>query len=162
VEFDAATPFVRQLATMASTGLLLSVHTSALANAAFLPAGSAVLELIQRNWVWPTMDQSFRLHTRALGDVHHYAWRAQRAQHAVYPNPRDEARFGGPEWAGTKCDTEECVEAHTGVDVVVDVAAVRAVLVDRLPYVWAGTAPAEARLPWPAKDLEEEDDEAVE
>ena len=45
--------------------------------------------------------------------------------------------------------TEDCVEAHTNVDVVVNVNELRALLKDRLPHVWAGKSVAEAAIPWP-------------
>jgi protein O-GlcNAc transferase len=45
---------------MADTGLLVSSHSSQLANAMFLHPGSAVLELIHRNWNFP-MDISFKV-----------------------------------------------------------------------------------------------------
>ena len=45
--------------------------------------------------------------------------------------------------------TEDCVEAHTNVDVVVNVNEFRALLEDRLPHVWAGKSVAEAAIPWP-------------
>lgn len=45
--------------------------------------------------------------------------------------------------------TEDCVEAHTNVDVVVNVNEFRALLKDRLPHVWAGKSVAEAAIPWP-------------
>ena len=32
----------------------------------------------QRHWTWNRLDQSFREHTAALGDLHHYAWRANK------------------------------------------------------------------------------------
>ena len=60
VEFNSSSSFREQVETMASTGVLISVHTSNLANAQFLPPGSAVLELIQRNWIWHNLDQSFK------------------------------------------------------------------------------------------------------
>ncbi len=60
VEFDEGTPFVEQLRAMAATGVLVSVHTSNLANAQFLLPGRAVIELIQRNWVWHNLDRSFQ------------------------------------------------------------------------------------------------------
>ena len=60
VEFDEGTPFREQLAAMAATGVLVSVHTSNLANAQFLPPGRAVVELLQRNWVWHNLDKSFQ------------------------------------------------------------------------------------------------------
>ena len=45
--------------------------------------------------------------------------------------------------------TEDCVEAHTNVDVVVNVNEFRALLQDRLPHIWAGKSVAEAAIPWP-------------
>jgi len=48
-----------------------------------------------------------------------------------------------------QCDTDECTEAHTNVDIVVDLAELRALLKHRLPYVWAGSAVEDAALPWP-------------
>jgi protein O-GlcNAc transferase len=41
------------------------------------------------------------------------------------------------------------VEAHTKVDVIVDLQELRALLQDRLPHVWAGAAVAAARREWP-------------
>lgn len=64
VEFNASTPFEVQLRTMADTGVFISVHTSNLANAQFLQPGSAVIEIIQRNWIWHNLDRSFQ--ARAL------------------------------------------------------------------------------------------------
>ena len=66
VEFDEGTPFREQLAAMAGTGVLVSVHTSNLANAQFLPPGRAVVELLQRNWVWHNLDKSFQARARGL------------------------------------------------------------------------------------------------
>ncbi len=59
-------------------------------------------------------------------------------------------RFGN--WTNQECWTEECVEAHTNVDVIVDVEAVRALLRSRLPLVFAGKRPEETALPWPSSD----------
>ena len=61
VEFDSSTPFKEQLEVIAATGVFVSVHTSNLANALFLQPGSAVLEIIQRNWNWADMDRSFKV-----------------------------------------------------------------------------------------------------
>ena len=82
-----------------------------------------------------------------MGDIHHYAWRARHLRHTVYINERDRYRFG--DWAEMQCDSEECVEAHTNVDVVVDVTELRALLADRLPLVFAGWSVASAAIPWP-------------
>lgn len=150
-EFTSSTPMVEQLKVMSSTCLLVSAHTSGLANAVYLPPGAAVMELIQRNWVWPNLDLSFKVQTMSLGDVHHWAWRAVHRHEAVYLNPRDEERFGTEEWDGENCDTNECSEAHTNVDVIVDIAAVRAVLKRMLPGVLNGLGPEteEMKMPWP-------------
>ena len=61
VEFNASTPFRKQLETMAATSVLVSVHTSNLANAQFMQPGSAVFEIIQRNWFWHGLDKSFQV-----------------------------------------------------------------------------------------------------
>ena len=61
VEFSAATPFRRQLEVVGAAGVLVAVHTSNLANAAFLQPGAAVVELLQRNWVWAGLDRSFQV-----------------------------------------------------------------------------------------------------
>jgi len=108
VEFTFDTPFKTQLEIMASTHILVSTHTSALANLMFLPRGAVVLELLHRNWVWSNLDTSFKAQSDARGDLHHWAWRAVKKEHGKYINPRDEERFGGDEWAGDKVrPTEE-------------------------------------------------------
>lgn len=61
VEFNASTPFREQLEIMASTTVLVSVHTSNLANSQFMQPGSAVFEIIQRNWFWHGLDKSFQV-----------------------------------------------------------------------------------------------------
>lgn len=61
VEFNATTSFHEQLQVIASSGVFISVHTSNLANAQFLPPGAAVFEIIQRNWVWENLDRSFQV-----------------------------------------------------------------------------------------------------
>lgn len=47
VEFNASTSFHQQLEAMRGTGVLVSVHTSNLANAPLLQPGSAIVEIIQ-------------------------------------------------------------------------------------------------------------------
>ena len=63
VEFTSSTPLKEQLQVIASTGAFISVHTSNLANAHFLQPGSAVFEIIQRNWFWANMDLTFKVRT---------------------------------------------------------------------------------------------------
>ena len=64
MEFTADTTFKEQLEVIARTGVFVSVHTSALANVQFLQPGSAVFEVVQRNWAWADMDQTFKVHPR--------------------------------------------------------------------------------------------------
>ena len=61
MEFGANTPLRDQLKVIAETGVFVSVHTSNLANAQFLQPGSAVFEIIQRNWFWADMDLTFKV-----------------------------------------------------------------------------------------------------
>ncbi|CAL5223424.1 g5938 [Coccomyxa viridis] len=150
VEFNASTPFEEQLEVMASTAVFVSVHTSNLANAQFLQPGSAVVELIQRNWIWHNLDKSFQVQTEVMGDIHHYAWRARFRNQTVYIDKRDGERFA--DWTSQQCATEDCVEAHTNVDVVVNVAELRALLVSCLPRVFEGASVESASLPWPPTD----------
>ncbi|WIA28051.1 hypothetical protein OEZ86_010636 [Tetradesmus obliquus] len=147
VEFNSSTSFADQLATMRDTGVFVSAHTSNLANAVLLQPGSAVVEIIQRHWTWNRMDQSFRDHTAMLGDIHHFAWRASHANETVYQSQRDEIRFAN--WSKSECLTEDCTEAATRVDIVVDLAAFKALLDSRLPLVFAGKSVQQAALPWP-------------
>lgn len=72
VQFDASTPFKHQLEVISNTSVFVSVHTSNLANAQFLQPGSAVFEIIQRNWMWAEMDLAFKVR---LGEgVVDYGW----------------------------------------------------------------------------------------
>ena len=63
-------------------------------------AGAVVLELLPYNWEWRGVSTIYRNITASLGDVHHFAWRAQSAKHAAYESP-DDARYG--EWTHEEC-----------------------------------------------------------
>jgi protein O-GlcNAc transferase len=52
-------------------------------------------------------------------------------------------------WGRDECASEDCVEAHTNVDVTVDLAALKLLLDSRLPLVFNSTPVAQAALPWP-------------
>lgn len=49
-------------------------------------------------------------------------------------------------------------QAHTNVDVVVDIPAFRALLADRLPLVFKGWPVEAAALPWPVQEGAEEEE----
>jgi protein O-GlcNAc transferase len=122
-----------------------------------------VVSPLQRYWAWNGLDTSFKEQTSLMGDIHHYAWRARGLNETVYLDPADLRKFGN--WTVGECWTEECVEAHTNVDVIVDLQAVRALLDSRLPLVFQGKSVKEASLPWPPSgddngdDGEEEEEE---
>jgi hypothetical protein len=56
-------------------------------------------------------------------------------------------RFG--HWTSDECQLEECVEAHTNVDIVVDVGQLKAMLDARLPRVFMGESVAKLKSVWP-------------
>ena len=45
------------------------------------------------------------------------------------------------------------MEAHTNVDVIVNLRELRSLLRDRLPHVFAGASVEAARMPWPETGL---------
>ncbi|KAG2434032.1 hypothetical protein HXX76_007760 [Chlamydomonas incerta] len=147
VEYGSNSSLYEQLLQMRETGVYISVHTSNLANAPLLQPGSAVFEIIQRNWMWNGLDRSFKDQTHMMADIHHYAWRAKHINQTVYLNERDFYKVG--HWPAGQCGTEECVEAHTNVDVIVDLDEFKALLDDRLPHVWAGESVQKATIEWP-------------
>ena len=53
-------------------------------------------------------------------------------------------------WTVDECWSEECVEAHTNVDITVDLVPVRDLLESCLSLVFAGVSVEEAEIPWPA------------
>eukprot|EP00803_Ostreobium_quekettii_P001826 evm.model.scf_234.8 EVM.evm.TU.scf_234.8 scf_234:85003-87809(-) len=91
--FDASSSFEDQLEAVRETGIFVSVHTSNLANAAFLWPGSVVIEILQRHWSWEGMGQGFKDHTKLLADVHHFGLRAQGLNETLYLDPRDHRRW---------------------------------------------------------------------
>jgi len=102
VEFTENITMAEQLKKMAGTKILVSTHTSGLANSVFLAPGAAVVELVHRNWVWDNLDKSFLIQTQMLGDVHHFTWRARTKAEGPYINPNDERRFGSDAWTNEK------------------------------------------------------------
>lgn len=67
VEHSNDTPMAEQMRSVASTSVLVSVHTSALAIAPMLRPGSIVVELLQRNWRYQHLDESFKV--RVVGGL---------------------------------------------------------------------------------------------
>ena len=44
----------------------------------------------QRHWSWMGLDRSFKDQTSKMGDIHHWAWRANGANESVYLREADE------------------------------------------------------------------------
>lgn len=146
-EFNETTSFRDQLVAVTSAGVYISAHTSNLANSPFVRPGAAVVEIIQRNWMYHGLDQSFQVQTQTMGDIHHFAWRAQLRNQTVYIVPRDGERFGS--WNKAQCLTEDCIEGHTNVDIVINLDELGALLAGRLPLVFSGASVKDASIPWP-------------
>jgi len=116
-----------QINAMANTDVLVSTHTSGLANGMFLPPGALVVEL-RHKFFLSDMERTFELQIKSLKDVDWIGWRSSEV---TYLHENDERKFKG--WGDLGCDdVNECVEAGTLVDVHVDVDAVRRLIQDRL------------------------------
>ena len=126
VELTAGVSMASQIYTMANTDVLVSTHTSGLANAMFLPPGALVVEIRHKNFL-EDMEQTFELQIKSIKDVHWVEWKATEI---VYLHRDDERKFKA--WGDTCDDVAECVEAGTLVDVVVDVGAVRQLIIENL------------------------------
>lgn len=133
--------------------LQVSVHTSNLALAYFLPPGAATFEILPRHWGWlvrgqgrrrcrrllltrrqqpmrvlelslpsatrcslpallQRIDEFFRSFSVQLGDVHHYAWRAQGLNETLLPERAGRLMAN---WTAAQCMETDCVEALTTV-----------------------------------------------
>ena len=68
--------------------------------------------------------------------------------HCLAPPSPPRPRVG--HWWAWECGTEECVEAHTRVDIKVNISEFKSLLDSRLPFIWNGTPVAKADLEWPA------------
>ncbi len=116
-----------QINAMANTDVLVSTHTSGLANGMFVPPGALVVELRHRFFL-SDMERTFELQIKSLKDVDWIGWRTSEV---TYLHENDERKFKG--WGDLGCDdVNECVEAGTLVDVHVDVDAVRRLIRERL------------------------------
>jgi hypothetical protein len=78
----------------------------------------------------------------------------------LHPAPPDPALPPLP--PSQECWTEECVEAHTNVDVIVDLEALKALLDSRVPLVLSGASVKDAELPWPLSGVEQVQEAAAE
>ena len=99
-----AAPFASFVATMAHTGVLVARHGPLLANAAFLPPGAVVLELLPYNWEWQGISEIYVNVTRSMGDVHHFAWRARSPDWVLYAT-EDDVKYAHwtPEECASRC-----------------------------------------------------------
>ncbi len=68
----------------------------------------------QRWWRLPDAlnPAAAQVQTEVMGDIHHYAWRAQHRNQTAYIAPRDGERFGS--WTKEQCAIEDCLEVICG------------------------------------------------
>ena len=95
-------PFASFVSTMSKTGVLVARHGPLLANAAFLPPGALVLELLPYNWEWHGISEIYVNLTRSMGDVHHFAWKAGSPEWALYAEKGD-AKYA--DWTPEECSS---------------------------------------------------------
>lgn len=143
-------PFASFVAAMVKTGLLVARHGPLLSNAVFLPPGAVVLELLPYNWEWQGISEIYVNMTRSMGDVHHFAWKADSATWVAYASD-DDAKYS--HWSADECVSRYCLEAHARAGMLVDTAAVKRALEELLPPALRGTRVQELarRRPWPPR-----------
>jgi hypothetical protein len=47
----------------------------------------------QRHWSWMDIDRSFKEQTAIMGDIHHWAWRANRPNESIHIDQRDAIKW---------------------------------------------------------------------
>lgn len=140
--------FSSHVAAMSRTGVLVARHGSLLANALFLPPGAVVFEALPYNWDLENASLRYKNITRRLGDVTHVAWRGSERKWSVY-QPGDEKYSL---WTGEQCMSTYCIKAHERAGLIINVEAMRRMLLDLVPQALLGGASAqslESRWPWP-------------
>lgn len=114
-------PLSSLVSIMSSTALLVGRHSSLLANAIFLPPGSAVLEILPYNYDVFGLNEVYRNLTEASGnDIGHIAWRAGSPDFMVYTSP-ETSRYGM--WTSEECSSPTCLQAHNSASILVDCKA---------------------------------------
>lgn len=73
-----------------------------------------MVEVLQRNWGWQSIDRFFQSLTAQLTDLHHFAWRAQGLNETVFSGHPALGRLMG-NWTAGQCQDQDCVEALTQV-----------------------------------------------
>lgn len=72
------------LAVAATSGVLIGRHSSVMASSIFMQPGSAVFELLPFKWEWANISMLYYNITQSMGDIHHFAWRANHYKWADY------------------------------------------------------------------------------
>uniref|UniRef100_A0A7S0RGP0 Glycosyltransferase n=1 Tax=Chlamydomonas leiostraca TaxID=1034604 RepID=A0A7S0RGP0_9CHLO len=134
------------LAVAANTGVLVGRHSSAMAASLFMPPGSAVLELLPFKWEWAKVSMLYYNITQSIGDIHHFAWRANHYKWADFKNSSDRKYHT---WTSEECHARECLLVHAKASMIVDLAAVKQMLLSKLPRILTGAPVEELREPWP-------------
>eukprot|EP00195_Chlamydomonas_chlamydogama_P014265 CAMPEP_0202909952 /NCGR_PEP_ID=MMETSP1392-20130828/50712_1 /ASSEMBLY_ACC=CAM_ASM_000868 /TAXON_ID=225041 /ORGANISM="Chlamydomonas chlamydogama, Strain SAG 11-48b" /LENGTH=481 /DNA_ID=CAMNT_0049599885 /DNA_START=251 /DNA_END=1696 /DNA_ORIENTATION=+ len=139
-------PLLPHLATMAESAVVVGRHHPAMAASVFMPPGSMLLDLLPYKWEWHNLSMLYFNITQSIGDVHHFAWRPTDHKFCVYKEQQDK-RY--KDWFPSECHARECLSVFAKADLLVDLEAVRSILLDKLPKVLAGHSVQSLREPWP-------------
>ncbi len=127
-------PLASLVAVMSRTRLLIGRHAPLLANAAFLPPGAVVVEILPYNWNSGGRSEIYKNLTASrtsysTDSIVHVAWRAPSGDWMQYESDED-SRYSS--WTPLECSSDHCTDAHARAGVKVNVEEFRKILDDVL------------------------------
>jgi hypothetical protein len=164
-------PLASLVAVMSRTGLLIGRHGPLLANAVFLPPGSAVVEILPYNWNSGGLSEIYKNLTASRSienknstgkeSIVHVAWRAPSGNWMRYESEED-SRYVS--WTPVECSSEHCIDAHARAGVEVNIEEFREIIDDVLEVLITNNhgggfgkefsslkKKIEERYPWPRR-----------
>ncbi len=143
-------PLASLVAVMSRTGLLIGRHAPILANAAFLPPGAAVVEILPFNWnsggrseIYKNLTASrstssastinITTTTNESKSIVHVAWRAPSGDWMRYESEED-SRYSS--WTPVECSSEHCIDAHARAGVEVNVEEFEKIVDDVIEVIY--------------------------
>lgn len=146
VTLSTDAPFASHLDTLAASSVVVARHGPLLGTAALMAPGTAVFELLPYKWEWLGISQLYRNMTQTAGSVHHFAWRPQDHNLALY----DHANYTRYHtWTPEECSARECLMVHARAGLRAEIQELDALLSAKLPGVLAGQPVDQLAAPWP-------------